>query len=136
MARRGGIRLMTMGVVAALAGCAGSGPAYSPPPKDVAAVVDLTSGLAFEPPVVTIPQGGTVEWRNTSLFTHTVTDVPGQAKSPTDVALPPGAAPFRAELPPGQILRHTFEVAGTYRYFCEPHESLGMVGEVIVKPRR
>ena len=28
---------------------------------------------------------------------------------------------------------YTFEVAGTYEYVCEPHESAGMVGEIVVE---
>ena len=27
----------------------------------------------------------------------------------------------------------TFETAGTYRLYCVPHETLGMIGEVIVQ---
>jgi plastocyanin len=34
---------------------------------------------------------------------------------------------------PGNTYQHTFTVPGTYRYFCQPHESNGMVGEVVVK---
>lgn len=135
-ARKGGTGhwLLALGAIAALAGCADKGPAYAPPPKDVAAVVTLTSTLAFEPDTVTIHAGDSVEWRNTSLFTHTVTDEPGKASSAGDASLPEGATPFRAELPPGQVFRHTFEVSGTYHYFCEPHERFGMVGQVVVLP--
>jgi plastocyanin len=125
---------VALGASALLAGCAHSGPAYAPPPKDVAAVVTATSTLAFEPATVTVHTGDTVEWRNTSLFTHTVTDEPAKARSGADATLPEGAMPFRAELPPGQIYRHSFNVAGTYHYFCEPHERFGMAGMVIVVP--
>ena len=83
---------------------------------------------------MTIHAGDSVEWRNTSLFTHTVTDEPDKASSAGDAALPEGAEPFRAELPPGQVYRHTFPVAGTYGYFCEPHERFGMTGKIIVLP--
>ena len=126
--------LLSLAVVAGLAGCTSTGPAYAPPLQDVAAVVTLTSTLAFEPGTVTIYQGDSVEWRNTSLFTHTVTDEPEKARTSADAAVPEGAMPFRAELPPGQVFRHTFSVAGTYGYFCEPHERFGMVGKIIVLP--
>jgi plastocyanin len=32
----------------------------------------------------------------------------------------------------GHEYEHTFETLGTYTYFCQPHRSAGMVGEVIV----
>jgi plastocyanin len=28
--------------------------------------------------------------------------------------------------------RHTFDVPGTYQYFCIPHEMAGMTGTVVV----
>ena len=58
----------------------------------------------------------------------------GRRSTTGDAALPDGAKPFRAELPPGQVFGHTFPVAGTYGYFCEPHERFGMVGKIIVLP--
>ena len=33
----------------------------------------------------------------------------------------------------GESYRHAFEVAGTYEYFCIPHEGSGMVGTVRVE---
>jgi plastocyanin len=33
----------------------------------------------------------------------------------------------------GDTYEHTFEVPGTYHYFCIPHERGGMVGTVTVK---
>lgn len=33
----------------------------------------------------------------------------------------------------GFVHEHTFEVAGTYRFVCEPHESLGMEGTILVE---
>ena len=32
----------------------------------------------------------------------------------------------------GHEYEHTFETTGTYSYFCQPHRTAGMVGEVIV----
>ena len=32
----------------------------------------------------------------------------------------------------GATFEHTFEVAGTYDYFCIPHKTLGMVGRIVV----
>lgn len=126
--------LALLAAVMGLAACASDGPAYGPPDKDAAAVVELTSTLAFRPETVTIRQGQTVEWRNQSLLTHTVTNKAGKAADPTDVSMPAGAQHFSAEVPSGQVFRHAFTVPGTYRYVCLPHESLGMRGTVIVEP--
>ena len=116
-----------------LGACGFGGPAYGPA-SDVAAVVEMTNGLAFQPDAVRIKAGETVEWRNRSLFTHTVTDDPARAKDAADAQLPEGAQSFSAQVGAGEIYRHIFTVPGTYRYFCMPHEGWGMHGQVIVEP--
>jgi plastocyanin len=116
-----------------LGACGLGGPAYGPR-SDGAAVVNMTNGLAFQPDAVRIKAREAVEWRNRSLFTHTVTDDPTRASDAADAQLPEGAEPFSAQVGPGEIYRHTFTVPGTYRYFCMPHESRGMHGQVIVEP--
>jgi plastocyanin len=74
------------------AGCTREGPAYAPKPADVAAVVEMTNAF-FSPEAVRIPVGGTVEWRNTSITTHTVTADPSRIHDPEQGALPAGAVP-------------------------------------------
>lgn len=89
---------------------------------------------SFDPKTVTINAGQTVRWENKSFISHTVTAEPALAKQSQDVALPPGAKPFNSgKIKAGHSFEHTFTVPGTYRYFCQPHESKGMVGEVVVK---
>jgi plastocyanin len=94
------------------------------------------SGFSFMPKHITIKAGQSVEWNNTAaLETHTVTADPALAKTKDSVALPPGAATFNSgDLKPTQTFRYVFTVPGTYRYFCIPHERMGMVGEVEVLP--
>jgi plastocyanin len=88
----------------------------------------------YEPANVTIKAGETVEWLNNGDVVHSVTAVPGDASRANDVALPRGAATFDSGfMPPGSTFDYTFTVPGTYRYFCVPHETLGMVGTVVVK---
>ncbi len=116
-----------------LGACGLGGPAYGPD-SDAAAVVNMTNGLAFQPDAVRIKAGETVEWRNRSLFTHTVTDDPLRARDPGDAELPDGAQSFSAQVGPGEIYRHIFTVPGAYHYFCMPHEGRGMHGQVIVAP--
>jgi plastocyanin len=88
----------------------------------------------YEPAKVTIKAGETVEWLNNGDVVHSVTAVPADASRANDVALPRGAATFDSGfMPPGSTFDYTFTVPGTYRYFCVPHETLGMVGTVVVK---
>lgn len=99
----------------------------------VAAVVHMTEQLQFMPRRVIIHAGQTVEWRNASKFVHTVTADPTLATLSRSVELPAGAAPFHSpRLRPGDTYRHTFRVAGTYKYFCVPHEPAKMWGWVEV----
>lgn len=95
--------------------------------------VETTSALRFNPSKVCLRVGGTVTWVNPAKdLDHTSTDEPQLAANPRDARTPPGAKGWNLRLPPGHSAKHAFHVAGIYRYFCIPHETLGMVGEVIV----
>lgn len=133
-------RLMTakaaagFSMVLALTGCGLGGPAHGPPAGNAAAVIDM-GFESYDPPTVGIRSGDTVEWRNTSLITHTVTDDPSGAQRPGDAALPPGAPPFDSGgIPAGQVYLRQFAAPGTYRYFCRHHEDDGMLGTIKVAP--
>jgi len=103
--------------------------------QEVAAVVDMTFGLKFEPAEVRIRVGQTVEWRNRAFFAHTVTFDPARAADPSQVSLPEGVQPFDSgRIQGGGRWRHTFTTPGTYRYVCQPHEDHAMVGVVVVAP--
>lgn len=133
MSRPGILLLAGLGLAAA--GCSPEGPAQAPRSADVAAVVEMTNTFAFAPDPVTITAGGTVEWRNTSLMTHTVTADPAKVKDPSEISLPQGAAPFDSgEIARGQVWRQTFTVPGTYQYICRPHDWAGMTGVIEVTP--
>lgn len=120
-------------IVVLAAGCA-SLRGYPIPPAEPAAVVELTDQLTYRPKKVTVQLGQMVQWSNASLLAHTVTADPDKAAKPDDVVLPQGAKAFDSgTLNPGGTFGHSFEVPGTYRYFCIPHEGAGMVGEVVVK---
>jgi plastocyanin len=124
--------LMTMLLVT---GCETLFPIPGAPPAGVTAVVQMTNLLDFSPRQITVRVGDTVEWQNPSLFTHTVTLDAALAWTAKNVALPNGVQPSHsADVPPNGNYRHTFTVAGIYRYVCLPHERLGMVGVVIVLP--
>lgn len=98
-----------------------------------ATIVKLINELKFTPAKVTVKVGDTVRWRNVSALVHTVTDDPDRVAKDKDYALPEGAEPFNSgKLKPKATYEHTFNVPGTYRYFCIPHEGAGMIAEVIV----
>lgn len=125
----------TITLMLVLTACGADGPANNTPPAaGTDAVVELTTTLKFAPERLTIPAGATVEWRNSSILDHTVSGDPATAEYPADVAIPAGAAGFSADLPAGGVFRHTFNVPGTYRYYCDPHHGLGMKGEITVTP--
>jgi plastocyanin len=109
------------------------GLAPSDPPAEPAVVVGMTNTMTYTPDTVRVQVGETVRWKNSSDVMHTVTADPGEAFADESVRLPDGASPFNSgTLTPSQTFEHTFETAGTYRYFCIPHEAVGMRGTVIV----
>jgi plastocyanin len=92
-------------------------PMYARPARRVVEV-GAYDGRGFEPKTVNIAPGTTVRWTNHGKERHTVTSRDGK---------------FDAELAPGETFSATFIRAGaTYRYYCKPHEKMGMVGEVVV----
>ena len=70
----------------------------------------------------TIAPGKTVRWVHAggNIF-HTVT--------------PDGHAEWQegSRSSQGTVLEHTFQSAGDFPYFCDPHRSVGMVGRVTVQ---
>jgi plastocyanin len=115
---------------------AGGGCASEPkqPSQPAAATVKMNLH-SFDPDSVTIHAGEAVFWKNPSIAWHTVTADPAKAKKPEDVLLPAGAETFDSgKVNSGQSYWRVFTVPGTYRYFCQPHETKGMVGEIVVKP--
>ena len=94
----------------------------------------MTNSLVFTPPKVTISVGETALWRNSSGVQHAATADRNKVAKPENMHLPDGAEPFDSgTLKPGEEWTHTFEVSGRYQYVCLPHESAGMIGEVVVE---
>lgn len=79
--------------------------------------------FVFEPEELTIPTGTTLEfiWESD---THNIVVREG----PED-----GWEGYEEIEDTGFTYEHTFEVAGTYEYVCEPHEAQGMEGTIIVE---
>lgn len=121
-----------LSVLIGLGGCGLSGPAHDAPATNAAAVVDMGFS-SFDPAVVHVRAGQTVEWRNTAVITHSVTDDNSVAADPNDASIPNGATAFSSgDIAAGQVFSQTFTTPGTYKYFCTHHEGMGMVGTVIV----
>lgn len=97
----------------------------------------------FRPEALEVAVGETVVWKNTSSRAHSVTAYEDR--------IPEGAAFFASggydgeqaardawlesgggTIHGGEIYRHAFAVAGTFHYFCIPHEPGGMVGRIVV----
>jgi plastocyanin len=96
----------------------------------------VTMGFgSFDPGVIHIKAGQSVEFRNTAVITHSVTDDPKRAEDPKDASEPAGVPPFfSGDIAPGQIFTQTFTQPGTYNYFCTHHEGDGMVAKIVVDP--
>jgi plastocyanin len=136
MERRAFLRAVGPAAVAGLAGCIGGSSGNQE--YDVG-----MSARAYRPPQLTVEPGTTVRWLNTSKQGHTVTAYEGQLpedaeffasgdfESEADAREAWGNS-NRGTLFEGQAYEYTFEVEGTYPYFCIPHERGGMVGTVVV----
>jgi plastocyanin len=96
-------------------------------PADADTTMVTTSGTTFVPASVTIQLGDTVRWVNGSL-SHTATSGFGSGD-------PNAGALFDAPLSGlNPEFFYTFtDTAGTYPYFCRPHEIMGMTGTVVVE---
>jgi plastocyanin len=126
--------LSLLAALGGLGGCGITGPAHDEPMTNAAAVVDM-GFTSFEPEVVHVRAGQTVEWRNTAFITHNVSDDKSVAANPDDASIPEGAAAFNSgDLAAGQVYSQTFTVPGTYKYFCMIHEGHSMFGKIIVDP--
>ncbi|WP_135363021.1 plastocyanin/azurin family copper-binding protein [Halosimplex halophilum] len=105
--------------------------------------VEMTDELVYAPKRIQVSSGTTVTFENTGNIGHTVTAY--------DDGIPDGATYFASggfesqsaasdaysseqagNIPGGESYEHTFETAGTYEYYCIPHELNGMVGYVKV----
>jgi plastocyanin len=109
--------------------------------------VDMTDDLVFDPDAITVAPGDTVVWENVGAIGHSVTayedEIPDEAayfasggfdaEQAARDAYAPGD-PDSGDVAGGESFEHTFEVEGSYGYFCVPHEAVGMVASVEVAP--
>ncbi|MCU4719339.1 cupredoxin domain-containing protein [Halapricum hydrolyticum] len=101
----------------------------------------MSDNLTFEPSTATVETGETVTWANESDIQHTVTAYENEIPDEAEYFASGGFESERAArnrvteglIPPGEKYEHTFDLPGTYGYFCVPHEGSGMVGTVRVR---
>jgi plastocyanin len=124
----------TLGV-GGLAGCTAMG-------SDTQGDISMRS-VAYYPTRYETTVGSEVVWYNVSSAAHTVTayeeNVPAEADyfasggyESEGAAREAWRADFGGAINSGETWSYTFEVPGTYQYFCVPHEQGGMIGTVVV----
>jgi plastocyanin len=123
---------LTLCAAMALSACGLTGPAHDTPLPNAAGVIDMGFS-SYTPKSVTIHVGDMVEWRNTSIITHTVTADSRHAKDPANAAVPSSVQPFDSgDIAAGKVFTHVFTAPGIYRYFCMHHDVDGMLGTITV----
>ena len=88
-----------------------------------------SGGLVFAPSTVTIKKGEKVTWTNNAGFPHNVVFDEDAVPDGVDVD---SLSSYDLLNAPGESHSATFDVAGTYEYYCEPHQGAGMAGKVVV----
>lgn len=116
-----------------------------PAPAAVAAEImvlhNTFNDAATGSPVTVIDAGDSVRWTWNSPHCHSVDGRPGFYSGyhyPTATPESPAVAPalFHYPVPdttPTLSWTRTFDEPGTYRYVCEHHAAIGMVGTVVVR---
>jgi plastocyanin len=136
MRRRRVLATLGSALAAGGAGCAAAGTG------GVDGDVGMTA-VAFKPATITVSAGEELVWYNNSARAHSITayedGIPAEADYFATGGYDSEAAAREAwdgmngAITNGQRYAHTFEVPGTYNYFCIPHERAGMVGKVVVE---
>ena len=95
-------------------------------PRAATHVVTVQDAVVFTPDNLQIQQGDFVEWQHVgNSFNHTTTNGTG--------ALDPNAGTlWDTPLAAGESFIYQFNDAGTFDYFCRPHEGVGMTGQIVV----
>ena len=86
--------------------------------------------LGFYPPSITVSKGETVEFVNNKAFPHNVVFDEDNVPAGVDADKLSHEDYLNG---PGEKVTTKFDVAGTYGYYCEPHQGAGMAGTIIVQ---
>ncbi|MEM9136215.1 MAG: plastocyanin [Cyanobacteria bacterium P01_F01_bin.42] len=95
---------------------------------DGAIVVDMggDGGLVYTPQDISVSVGDTVTWFNKTGFHNVIFDSVPDGVDAEAISV----KALAREIGPSHSV--TFEVPGTYGYYCSPHKSKGMIGTVTV----
>ena len=99
------------------------------------------AGDRYDPSPLTIKVGDTVKWINVSGGPHNVAfypdSIPSGAADALNADMPNRMAPLNGPLVTDSLGAYqvTFANAppGTYKYYCIPHEAMGMKGTLIIE---
>ncbi|MFH5800794.1 plastocyanin/azurin family copper-binding protein [Haladaptatus sp. CMAA 1911] len=105
---------------------------------------DISMGSqSFNPQKFETKIGETVVWANTDMRRHSVTAYENAIPKNAEYFASGGFESEQAArdawrkghgtVDPKTTFKRTFEIPGTYSYFCVPHEMEGMTGRIIVK---
>jgi plastocyanin len=113
--------LILFSLISVIPGCSKNDMSTNPLSKP--STNDITiQGMAFSPANKTITVGTTIKWTNQDGVTHTITSgVPGNPTSAFD----------SGNLASNGSFSHTFNQAGTYKYYCKIHTT--MTGTITVQ---
>lgn len=128
------------GVVGVTAGCSspsesdgGPSPTQDDGASNTIQMVTGDGNYYFDPIGLLVESGDTITWEiqsgshSTTAYADgnggaSVTRIPGEAEAWNSGSLTEKGATFE----------YTFDISGTYDFFCIPHKSLGMVGRIVV----
>ena len=99
------------------------------------------SGYKFDPATLTIKEGDAVKWTVVSGPPHNVSfyadSIPSGAQAQLGANMPNPMSPLTSPLftDPGESYTVSFKGVpkGTYKYFCTPHQALGMHAQLTVQ---
>lgn len=142
MRRRALLAALGTGVVGVTAGCSSALAGDEPDCQGEACDIGMDR-MAFVPDTYEVNVGQTAVWKNTSSAAHTVTayenDIPASAAffasggyEDEQTARDQWNENRGGGIGPRETFELTFEIPGTYDYFCIPHERGGMIGEIVV----
>lgn len=116
------------GILAGVAGATVSSPAYAAETKMVKMGAD-NGQLIFDPAKITICKGDSVKWINNKGGPHNVVFDEDNIPSGVDQEAISMSEQLGEE---GDTFSMSFDTAGDYDYYCEPHRGAGMNARLVV----
>lgn len=128
------IVVVVVGVVAVLMNQSATPPAAPSSPNVIiwnGTFCNTSGNCGFVPNIRNVTVGTTVTWTNNGGMTHTVTTCDSNHSVSQCPAMDTsGLDSLDSQVSAGASFSHTFNVAGTYYYYCRPHP--WMQAEIIV----